>query len=118
MPHEITARAEVVTATPERYAKQLISHLGHKTQFSTDGATSTAEIAGGTATIVVGDGVIILTALAGDEETLERVTFILGNHLERFGSRNELAVTWVDDEGPRSMTSAAALEHEKPSYPG
>ncbi|MFD2090911.1 DUF2218 domain-containing protein [Blastococcus deserti] len=91
----LISRADVVTGAPERYAKQLVPHLGRRTEFTTDGATSTAAIAGGTGVIEVGDGVLTLVAEAPDAETLARVQDVLGRHLERFGQRNELAVVWM-----------------------
>ena len=33
--------ADVATASPQRYAEQLVSHLGHQVDVVTDGATST-----------------------------------------------------------------------------
>lgn len=95
MTDPLAARADVVTDKPERYAKQLVSHLGRKVAFTTDGPTSTAEIGDGTARIVVGDGVLTLLAEAPDAENLDRVKDVLGRHLERFGARNELVVTWT-----------------------
>jgi uncharacterized protein len=97
VPETLTARADVATASPERYAKQLVSHLGRKTEFTTEGMTSTAPIAGGTGAIEVGDGVLTLLAEASDAETLARVQDVLGRHLERFGQRNELTVVWTRD---------------------
>jgi hypothetical protein len=93
-----TARADVPTDAPERYAKQLVSHLGRKVEFTTEGASSTAPIAGGTGVIEVGDGVLTLRAEALDAETLDRVQDVLGRHLERFGQRNELTVVWTADQ--------------------
>ena len=52
MPEPLTARADVPTEVPERYAKQLVSHLGRKVEFTIDGPTSTAAIAGGTGVVV------------------------------------------------------------------
>jgi uncharacterized protein len=95
VPETFTARADVATEAPERYAKQLVSHLGRRVEFATDGPTSRASIAGGTGVIQVGDGVITLRAEAPDAETLDRVQDVLGRHLERFGQRNELAVVWT-----------------------
>jgi uncharacterized protein len=91
----LTAHADVATDAPARYAKQLISHLGRRVPWTTEGTTSTAEIAGGTGTVVVGDGVLTLRAEAPDAESLARVQHVLGSHLERFGQRNELAVSWL-----------------------
>ena len=58
---------------------------------------STATIAGGTGIVEVGDGVLTLRAQAEDPEALERVQDVLGRHLERFGQRNELVVTWAEE---------------------
>jgi len=91
----MTARADVVTDAPARYAKQLVAHLGRRVEFTTDGDTSTAEFGGATGTVVVGDGVLTLRAEAPDAESLARVQHVLGSHLERFGQRNELTVSWV-----------------------
>ena len=93
-PTLITSHAEVTTYTPGRYAKQLVAHLGRKLRFTVDGATSTAAIGDATGQIVVGDGVLTLVALGADAEAVATVEHVLGSHLERFGQRNELTVTW------------------------
>jgi hypothetical protein len=93
----LTTRADVATDQPERYAKQLVAHLGRKTAFATDGTTSTARFGAGTGQVVVGDGVLVLLAEAPDAEALARVEDVLGRHLERFGARNELVVRWSQD---------------------
>ena len=98
LPETSTARADVRTDAPERYAKQLVSHLGRRTEWTTRGGTSTAAIAGGTGVVEVGDGVLTLLARASDAETLDRVQDVLGRHLERFGRRNELTVVWTADQ--------------------
>jgi hypothetical protein len=92
----LSARADVPTDTPERYAKQLVAHLGRRVEWTTDGDTSTARFGDGTGRVVVGAGVLTLLAEAPDAEGLARVQDVLGRHLERFGQRNELAVTWRD----------------------
>jgi uncharacterized protein len=75
-----------------------VSHLGRRTEWTTDGASSTAAIAGGTGVIEVGDGVLTLRAEAPDAQTLDLVQDVLGRHLERFGQRNELTVVWTADQ--------------------
>ena len=90
----LSAVAEVATDAPERYAKQLVSHLGRRLTWVTDGGTSRAPIGTGVGAVVVGDGILTLRAEAPDRETLERIQHVLGSHLERFGQRNELAVNW------------------------
>ena len=95
----IIGRADVTTSTPARYAKQLVAHLGRKLEFTTDGAISTAAIGAATAQIVVGTGVLTLIATGTDEEAVARAEHVLGSHLERFGQRNELTVTWARSKG-------------------
>ena len=92
--HTLTARADVTTDAPARYAKQLVSHLGRKVEFTTDGDTHTATIGDATAQIVVGDGLLTLLAGAETEPDLARLQHALGDHLERFGQRAELRVHW------------------------
>jgi ketosteroid isomerase-like protein len=91
----LTARADVLTEAPARYAKQLVSHLGRRLTWTTEGGTSTAQIGEATGVVLVGDGVLTLLAEAPDEESLARVQHVLGSHLERFGQRNELTVRWT-----------------------
>ena len=96
----LTARADVRTDAPGRYAKQLVAHLGHKLEFTTVGAVSTATIGTGVGAVEVGDGVLVLHATGPDTAALERVKDVLGRHLERFGTRQELAVVWDDADAP------------------
>ncbi|MCW2740926.1 MAG: hypothetical protein JWR45_1348 [Blastococcus sp.] len=98
VPETLTTRADVRTDVPERYAKQLVSHLGRRVEFRVEGSRSTAPIAGGTGIVEVGDGVLTLFAAAPDADTLDRVQDVLGRHLERFGQRNELVVEWTADQ--------------------
>jgi len=92
----LTGSARVVTPKADRYAKQLVSHLGRKLEFRTEGATSTAAIGTGTGQIVIADDASALTLIArgDDSETVARVEHVLASHLERFAQRDELAVEW------------------------
>ena len=94
----LTSRADVATDAPARYAKQLVSHLGRKATFTQDddGAWTTA-VGEARGRIVVGDGVLTLLVEAPDTETLTRLEQAFGGHLERFGTRAELTVTWHRD---------------------
>ena len=88
------SRADVITANPARYAKQIVSHLGRDEPFTTDGPTSTVQWDSATAGVVVGDGVLTLLAQAPDEAGVAFVEKVLGDHLLRFATREELTVTW------------------------
>lgn len=94
---DLVSRADVATDAPARYAKQLVAHLGRRIDFVTEGSTSTATIGTTTGQIVVGEGVLTLLAIGPDESSVAQVEHVLGSHLERFGQRNELVVTWVRD---------------------
>ncbi len=96
----LSSRADVVTDAPARYAKQLVSHLGRKVEFVEDAGTWTATVLGSVARITVGDAVLVLQAEAPDDEGLARLEGALGNHLVRFGQRNELRVTWLRSTAP------------------
>ncbi len=100
----IGSRADVATATPARYAKQLVAHLGRKLSFTGDGTTTPATAVIGTATagVVVGDGVVTLLANGDDEQSVARVEHVLGSHLERFAQREGLTVRWVRTAGAPS----------------
>ncbi len=101
------SRADVLTDAPARYAKQLVSHLGRKVAFVTDGPTSTATVNDMTLAITVAEAVLTLTVTGTDPSAVARGEHALGSHLERFGARRELSVTWTrtttatDDEGAR-----------------
>jgi uncharacterized protein len=96
----VTSTAVVQTDAAARYAKQLLSHLGRKAGVEpVDG-----EPEGGLLRLSAGTGVVrpradhlVLEATADDAEALALVEDILGRHLERFGARRELTVSWRRD---------------------
>jgi hypothetical protein len=90
----ITSTAEVPTAVPGRFAKQLVSHLGHRLAFVTEAGTSTARIGPGWGSVIVGSDVLTLIATGPDEASVAAVEHVLGSHLERFGERQALVVRW------------------------
>ena len=94
MPTSVTA---VVTDASERYAKQLLAHLGRKNPVEpVDGAPEGGRLlfAYGVGIVRPEAGRLILEATAADDESLARVQDVLARHLERFGARRELTVHW------------------------
>jgi hypothetical protein len=85
----------VATANPERYAKQLASHLGRKVEVREENGGTRIVLTGGSCLLASGAGVLDLHATADDAESLDRVMDVVGRHLERFGQRDELRVEWV-----------------------
>ena len=93
----LRSKAVVATDAPERYAKQLLAHLGRKNTVETiDGEPQGGRLvfAYGTGTVRPEDNHLVLEAAAEDVESLAHVEDVLGRHLERFGARRELVVTW------------------------
>jgi hypothetical protein len=89
--------AVVTTDAPERYAKQLLAHLGRKNTVETvDGERQGGRLvfAYGTGTVRAEDNHLVLEATAEDSDSLAHVEDVLARHLERFGAKRELVVTW------------------------
>jgi hypothetical protein len=94
-----SSTARVATDAAPRYAKQLASHLGRKVAVDANPADQPA--GSYRLTLGAGEGVLVpeadhllLQATAADDAGLAVVQDVLGRHLERFGQRNELVVTW------------------------
>jgi uncharacterized protein len=93
----LQSTAVVATDAPERYAKQLLAHLGRKNTVETvDGERHGGRLvfAYGTGTVRPEDNHLVLEAAAEDPDLLAHVEDVLGRHLERFGAKRELVVTW------------------------
>jgi uncharacterized protein len=88
------SRAVVATTTPERFAKQLVSHLSRKIAFATEGGTSSLTIGDTVGQVVIGDGTLTLLADGDTQDGVAVVEHVLGSHLERFAQREPLTVTW------------------------
>jgi len=90
-----TSIANVATDAAPRYAKQLASHLGRRVEVEElpDGGYRVALTAGEGILELQADK-LVMRATAADEESLAQVQDVLGRHLERFGQRRELVVTW------------------------
>jgi len=92
--------ARVVTDQPGRYVKQLVSHLGHRLSADlADDGTAVVAFETGSCTLTPEPGELRLDASATDTEALARIRDVVGRHLERFGGREGLQVTWSDAAG-------------------
>ena len=92
------ARAEIATPAPDRYVKQLVSHLGHKitTEMRDDGSAVIA-VDDGRCRLTTGTELLVLDASADSSEGLAHIQDVVGRHLERFGARANLHVQWRQD---------------------
>jgi len=102
----LESTAVVATDAPERYAKQLLAHLGRKNAVETVGGERQGGrlvFSYGSATVRPEDNQLVLEAAAEDPDSLAHVEDVLARHLERFGAKRELVVIWqrrrLDGEG-------------------
>lgn len=94
------SEAAVSTERPARYGKQLVAHLGRRHGGEWDDEA-------GRGHIVLGDGRAevsctpdaLLLAVEGEAAALEQLEDVVGRHLVRFGSRDELVVRWTRADG-------------------
>lgn len=92
--YALSSRAEVPTDRPERWAKQLVSHLSNRLEPREVPNGHAFDIGDGEGRVLAEPGRVVLTAVADDEETLGRIEDVLGRHLERFGEKEDLTVDW------------------------
>lgn len=94
-----TSVAVVATTAPARYAKQLASHLGRRSVVEDLPDGHRIRLTVGAADVQVRPDHLLLTATADDDDALAVVQDVVGRHLERFGQRAELVVTWGEPPG-------------------
>lgn len=97
----LAGSARVATERPGRYGKQLANHMARRITTSWDDETQSGRLIfnlEGTTTGYVDmqseKDTLVLTVFA-DEEHRVRIAGVVGNHLERFGAKDELRVEWV-----------------------
>jgi hypothetical protein len=91
----LTATSRVATERGERYRKQLASHFGNRIEVAESADSTVLKWGfGGTTTLTVEPDALVMRAEARDAEALERVKDVTGRHLERFGDKDHLVVTW------------------------
>lgn len=96
------SQAVVATNRPARYGKQLASHLGRRARAEWDERAERGTIAfgdsGDHAVLTCRPGELVM-ALSAAPEAVERLEDVLGRHLVRFGTRDELVVQWRRADG-------------------
>ena len=91
----LSSFASINTDRPQRWATQLVSHLGHKVPVESTHDGYVLPIGNGLGCVSVKDDVLLLKASATDVESLEHVENVLARHLERFAAREGLSVDWT-----------------------
>jgi hypothetical protein len=88
--------ADVALDRPERYGKQLASHLGHKVPVAILANGWALTIGEGTGRVLPADGILRLEAEADSPELLARIQDVLERHLRKFATKaGDLDVTWT-----------------------
>ena len=108
--------ATVPTARAARYGKQLVSHMAHKITGSWDEAGSGYLLFDREGPVlgrfdVVASASNLRIELRTEPERADRLEFIVGIHLARFGVRDSLAVSWERADG--SGTTQGPLTPEE-----
>jgi hypothetical protein len=93
--HVQTRHGTMTTDRPERYVKQLAGHWARKgSADTTDGTTVIRFETGQVVTLVPEDGLLRIEASVPDDGDPDRFAEVVADHLQRFGQRDELQVTW------------------------
>jgi hypothetical protein len=101
----VVSTAAVKTDRPARYGKQLASHLGRRVTSEWDEETGrgTLTFDAGHADLISADGELLMTLETGPDD-VARLEDVLGRHLVRFGTKDELIVVWERDNDTPGTT--------------
>jgi hypothetical protein len=90
-----TATGSMATDRPERYAKQLASHWAKRGPATEEeGATVLRWETGQVIVLRPAEGTLEVEVSVPDDGDVDRFAQVVKDHLERFGSRDELNVVW------------------------
>ena len=102
--------ATVPTERAARYGKQLVSHMAHKITGSWDEEAGSGYLLFDREGPVLGRFNVIASAsdlrleLRATPERADRLEFIVGIHLARFGAKEGIVVSWIRQDGTPGTT--------------
>ena len=114
--------ATVPTERAARYGKQLVSHMGHKITGSWDEEAGSGYMLFDREGPVLGRFDVIASAsdlrleLRTEPERADRLEFIVGIHLARFGARDSLAISWERTDGSEGSTQGPLTPEEAEAH--
>ena len=114
----LIATASVSTERAARYGKQLVSHMGHKITGSWDEEAGSGYLLFDREGPVLGHVNVIASPSAltlemhTEPERTDRLEFIVGIHLARFGARDSLAVSWERTDDSEGSTQGPLTPEE------
>ena len=96
-----TSTAHVATDRPGRYAKQLVAHMTRRVSGEWDETAGAGwlQFGAGRATLQAREDALDLQVDGTDPGDLDQLEDVVGRHLVRFGTRDELVVMWTRDDG-------------------
>ena len=110
--------ATVPTDRAARYGKQLVSHMAHKITGSWNEEAGSGYLLFDREGPVLGRFDVIASAsdlrleLRTEPERADRLEFIVGIHLARFGARDSLAISWERTDGSEGSTQGPLTPEE------
>ena len=114
----LASTASVPTQRAARYGKQLVSHMGHKITGSWDEEAGSGYLLFDREGPVLGRFDVIASMsdlrleLRTTPERADRLEFIVGIHLARFGARDSLAISWERTDGSEGTTQGPLTPEE------
>ena len=114
----LIATASASTKRAARYGKQLVSHMGHKITGSWDEEAGSGYLLFDREGPVLGRFDVIASAsdlrleLRTEPERADRLEFIVGIHLARFGASDSLAISWERTDGSEGTTQGPLTPEE------
>ena len=110
--------ATVPTDRAARYGKQLVSHMSHKITGSWDEEAGSGYMLFDREGPVLGRFDVVASSsdlrleLRTEPERADRLEFIVGIHLARFGARDSLAISWERTDGSEGSTQGPLTPEE------
>ena len=114
----LIATASVSTERAARYGKQLVSHMGHKITGLWDEEAGSGYLLFDREGPILGRFDVIASPsdlrleLRTTPERADRLEFIVGIHLARFGARDSLAISWERTDGSEGTTQGPLTPEE------
>ena len=114
----LIATASVSTERAARYGKQLVSHMGHKITGLWDEEAGSGYLLFDREGPILGRFDVIASPsdlrleLRTTPERADRIEFIVGIHLARFGARDSLAISWERTDGSEGTTQGPLTPEE------
>jgi hypothetical protein len=92
---EFTSVGRSATDRASRYGSQLVKHFTHKDlEESWEDSRGYVRFSAGLAEFEALDDALVMRVAGSSEEDVARLRDVVERHLVRFGTRDELTVTW------------------------